>query len=418
MIFARVLGVKRALDCRYFTCSATRVADYTHAIVGGGVVGLAIARQLATRVGTRTVILEKNPAIGLETSSRNSEVIHAGLYYGPESLKTRLCIRGKQLLYALCSTYSIPYARIGKWIVAHTEQQQEELVKLYKFSQTLPDVPTQFISQERALREEPFVHAPNGILESPSTGIVNSHALMQFLQGNFEENGGDLAICSLVTDIEALGERGSSGWDITILDQRSGKRSKFSSEIIINSAGLGACEVHNLILPQAQHRQQFYAKGNYFSCTRSRSLASRLIYPAPEPGLGGLGTHLTLDLSGGMRFGPDVEWVESVADLSVSLENLPHALKAIHKFLPALDCDTIVPAYAGIRPKLAQGAAAGAGPGFVDFYIQLESNWVGFVNLLGIESPGLTSSLAIAELVESFLYGSQANLGQGTVGHL
>ncbi|POS83740.1 hypothetical protein EPUL_005175 [Erysiphe pulchra] len=401
---ARISGRLSAYRCRTFATCSVRGADVTHTVIGGGVIGLAIARQLSCRDNTSTLLVERNHNVGTEISSRNSEVIHAGLYYGTHSLKTHLCIDGKQKLYSLCAKYSIPHAKVKKWIVAQTEQQHKELEKIHQFSCLVNGAPTEFVSRERAQREEPLVRAMAGILESPTTGIIDSHAYMQFILGDFQDRGGNIALFSAVTGIESLGTRGSHGWAITVQDTRSGEYSTFKSEAIINAAGLRACEISNMILPPNQHRKQFYAKGNYFSCTRSRSFTSHLIYPAPEPGFGGLGTHLTMDMAGRMRFGPDVEWVESPNNLTVNTSRLPQAIEQIKKFLPCLDASTIVPDYAGIRPKLARNAAVGSGKGFVDFHIQKEENWEGFVNLLGIESPGLTSSLAIAEMVDRLLY--------------
>ncbi len=332
------------------------------------------------------------------------QVIHAGLYYGATSLKTALCIRGRQLMYSLCQTYSIPHQNMGKWIVAQTDQQWEELVKVHKFTRSIEGVPTHFISLEQAAKEEPYVQAKAGILASPTTGIIDSHAYMQFLLGDFQDRGGDIALYSPVTGIEALGEHGSSGWAITTKDKQSGEESTFSSETIINSAGLGACEINNMILPSNRHRKQYYAKGNYFSYAASTPSTKRLIYPAPEPGLGGLGTHLTLDIAGRIRFGPDVEWVDDPNDLSVNDSRLGEAIVQIKKFLPEIKEEAIQPDYAGIRPKLGKNSAVTSGKGFVDFIISREEGFEGFVNLLGIESPGLTSSLAIAEMVERLLY--------------
>ncbi|EHL02741.1 putative L-2-hydroxyglutarate dehydrogenase, mitochondrial [Glarea lozoyensis 74030] len=391
---------------RGFTSSASTQADFTHAVIGGGAVGLAIARRLAAREGTSTILIERNGAVGMETSSRNSEVIHAGLYYGADSLKTLLCVKGRQMMYALCEKYSIPHNNCGKWIVAQTEQQWEELTKLNKFTQTIEGTPTHFISIEEAARVEPYVKAKAGILASPTTGIIDSHSYMQFLLGDFEERGGDTALHSPVVRIEALGDHGTSGWEITTRDTSSGEESTFTSEVIINSAGLGACEINNMILPTSRHRTPYYAKGNYFSYAASTPRTKHLIYPAPEPGLGGLGTHLTLDIGGRIRFGPDVEWVDSPHDLAVNSERLPQAIEQIKKFMPDIQEDAIQPDYAGIRPKLGHNSAVASGKGFQDFIIQKEDGYEGFINLLGIESPGLTSSLAIGEMVDGLLYKS------------
>ena len=307
-------------------------------------------------------------------------------------------------MYSLCNEYGIPHRNIGKWIVAQSPQQYEELIKVQNFTNSIEGASTHFVSQEQAAREEPFVQAKAGILASPTTGIIDSHAYMQFLLGDFQERGGDLALFSPVTGIEALGENGSQGWAITTRDKQSGEESTFTAETIVNSAGLGACEINNMILPQDRHQTQHYAKGNYFSYAASTPSTKHLIYPAPEPGLGGLGTHLTLDIAGRIRFGPDVQWVDDPNDLAVDSSRLGEAIIQIKKFLPSVKEEAIVPDYAGIRPKLGRNSAVAAGKGFMDFVIRKEDGFEGFVNLLGIESPGLTSSLAIAEMVEGLLY--------------
>lgn len=331
-------------------------------------------------------------------------MIHAGLYYGADSLKTKLCIKGRNMMYDLCKKQSIPHNNMGKWIVAQTDQQWEELCKVHKFSRSIEGVPTEFVSLERAAREEPFVQAKTGILESPTTGIVDSHAFMQYLHGDFENRGGDTALWSNVVRIESLGEKGSGGWEVTTKDRGSGEESTFSAEVIVNSAGLGACDINNMIVPEHQHKKMYYAKGNYFSYSASSPSTKHLIYPAPEPGLGGLGTHLTLDIAGRIRFGPDVEWVDDPSNLAVNTARLGQAIEQIKKFLPGVKEECIVPDYAGIRPKLAHNSAVASGKGFLDFVIRKEKGWEGFVNLLGIESPGLTSSLAIGEMVDELLY--------------
>jgi 2-hydroxyglutarate dehydrogenase len=308
------------------------------------------------------------------------------------------------MMYALCRKYDIPHRNVGKWIVAQTDEQWEELVKVHKFTSSIEGVPTHFVSLEQAAAEEPFVQAKAGILASPTTGIIDSHAYMQFLLGDFQDRGGDVALMSPVTNIEALGGRGSQGWAITTKDKQSGDESTFTSETIINSAGLGACDISNMILPPARHQTQYYAKGNYFSYAASTPSTKHLIYPAPEPGLGGLGTHLTLDIAGRIRFGPDVQWVDDPNDLAVDSSRLGEAITQIKKFLPSIKEEAIMPDYAGIRPKLGKNSAVASGKGFQDFVIRKEEEYHGLVNLLGIESPGLTSSLAIAEMVEELLY--------------
>ncbi|KAI9663187.1 MAG: hypothetical protein M1821_008235 [Bathelium mastoideum] len=407
-MFSRSITAITSHGCRAFSSSTTSRADFTHAVIGGGAVGLAIARRLQSKDGTSTVLLEKHGSVGTETSSRNSEVIHAGIYYGRDSLKTKLCVQGKDMMYDLCERYSIPYRNCGKWLVAQDDQQMGELEKVHTHAQSI-DVPIHFVSREEAQRREPDVRAQAGVLESPTTGIIDSHAYMTFLQGAFEELGGDCAFHSAVTRIEPL-DSGRGGWKIWITsgDQAESEADPITVETLINSAGLHAIAINNMIQPPSRHRTPYYAKGNYFSYARSSPKPSTLVYPAPRPGHGGLGTHLTLDLAGRIRFGPDVEWVDSPADYAptVSPERFAAALAEIRSYLPGVDEEAMALDYAGIRPKLVggTGSAVAGGKGFQDFYIKREEGFAGWVNLLGIESPGLTSSLAIGEMVYEMLY--------------
>lgn len=369
-------------------------------VIGGGVVGLAIARRLQARDGASTVLIEKHGSVGTETSSRNSEVIHAGLYYGTDSLKTKLCLRGKEMLYDLCKTHSIPHWNTGKWIVAQDDTQMDAIQKVHNFSQTI-GVPTHFITKEEAKRLEPDVRCEAGVLVSPSTGIVDSHSLMQYLEGDFEDKGGICAFKSPVTSITPF-DSGRSGWEITTTSP-DGESSTITADTLINSAGLFAVAINNMVLPDDRHRKAFYAKGSYFSYSASKPKPSMLVYPAPVPGHGGLGTHLTLDMGGRIRFGPDVEWTDSPTDYAPNTKSMKQAIDDIQTYLPGVDRDAIQPDYVGIRPKLGKLAAT-SGKDFQDFYIKREEGYEGFVNLLAIESPGLTSSLAIAEEVEELLY--------------
>ncbi|KND93280.1 L-2-hydroxyglutarate dehydrogenase, mitochondrial [Tolypocladium ophioglossoides CBS 100239] len=391
-----------------FSSTAASRADFTHVVVGGGVVGLAIARQLALRPSTSTLLVERHAAVGTETSSPNSEVIHAGIYYGAASLKTRLCVRGRQLLYDFCARHAVAHRRTGKWIVAQTDTQRAALERIHAFCRDQIGVETRWVGEEEVARDGEGVRARTGALESPTTGIVDAHALMLCLLGLFEDAGGVVALNSPVTGVRPLGSSppGRAGWEVDVGDASTGESSTITAETLVNAAGLGAVDVHNMIVPAPQRRRLFFAKGNYFSCAASHPRVSRLIYPAPEPGAGGLGTHLTLDLGGRVRFGPDVEWVDSPGDMAVSAARLPQAVAEIEKYLPAVDASCLTPDYAGIRPKLSRRAAMGAGTGFNDFVIRREDGYEGWVNLLGIESPGLTSSLAIAEEVDQLMHGS------------
>ncbi|OQE39194.1 hypothetical protein PENCOP_c007G00117 [Penicillium coprophilum] len=394
---------KNKLTTRCFSTTRPTNADFTHAVIGGGVVGLATARQLAAREGTSTILLERHDAPGTETSSRNSEVIHAGLYYPATSLKTRLCIRGRNLLYDLCAQHNIPHRNTKKWIVAQTSTQWEACLKIHAHAQALGDAPTRLVGHEEAQQREPDVKADAGIVESETSGIVDSHSLMTYLQGDFEERGGDIAFKTRVTGVEAI-DGGRGGYKITAVSDEDGSVTSITAETLVNSAGHGACAISNMLLPQERHFVPHYAKGTYFSYASSRPRTSVLVYPATLPGTGGLGTHLTLDMGGRVRFGPDVEWVDSPDDLVPSAARLEQALPEIKAYLPGVDVDAIALDYCGIRPKLGRGGAVNEGKGFQDFIIREEEGLPGFINLLGIESPGLTSCLAIGEMVNGILY--------------
>ncbi|KPI34995.1 L-2-hydroxyglutarate dehydrogenase, mitochondrial [Cyphellophora attinorum] len=387
-----------ASTSRAFSTSLKRDVDFTHAVIGGGAVGLAIARELASREGTSTLLIERHGSVGTETSSRNSEVIHAGLYYGPDTLKTELCMKGKHMLYDLCRKHSIPHRNTKKWVVAQDEQQMAALGKIDSFASTI-DVPTRFLPRKEIEEREPDIRAEAGVLESESTGIVDSHALMAYLEGDFVERLNGWLADLYASNLEH--------WRL------SRRRDIIETSTLINSAGLGAIPINNLIFPagDARNRKPYYAKGSYFSYAASHPKPSTLIYPAPVPGLGGLGTHLTLDMAGRIRFGPDVEWTDDPTDLAPNASRLGDAIKAIKEYLPGIDEDAVDLDYCGVRPKLS-----GKGEPAADFYIKEEEGYSGFVNLLGIESPGLTSALAIGEMVGRLLYGSERGGGGGKAG--
>ncbi|KAI0379804.1 FAD dependent oxidoreductase [Hypomontagnella monticulosa] len=416
----RLLSAKLISVSRLFSSTTPLKTDFDHVVIGGGVVGLAIARSLALHPSSpSTLLVERHRQTGTETSSRNSEVIHAGLYYPPNSLKTRLCIAGRQALYAFCAAHHVPHARVGKWIVAQDEAQLATLERIHALCRDELDVPTRWVGAEEAEREEPVVRARAGVLESSATGIVDSHAFMTALQGQFEDAGGVTAVGTAVLGIEPLKSTsatasslpGSGGWRLLIRDAQSGEESSITAATLINSAGLGAADVHNMIVPAERQTRLFYAKGNYFSYASSAPKVRRLVYPVTAPGAGGLGTHLTLDLAGRMRFGPDVEWTEDASDYTVNPARLDSAIPEIRKYLPDIDVSALAPDYAGVRPKLRPAGTKE----FIDFYIRKEDGFEGWVNLLGIESPGLTSSLAIGELVRDMLYGSRKVEGSPTL---
>lgn len=357
--------------------------DYSHVVVGAGAVGLAIGARLS-RAGQRVLVLEKNMFAGQETSSRNSEVVHAGLYYPINSLRTKMCIRGKQLIWEAFKKAGVQAKQCGKWIVAQTAAEADVLEQIYKRAQ-VTGVPLEWVPLNKYKAIEPAITANTAILSSPTTGIVSSHSLMEYYQAVLQAAGGDLVTRCKVVNLS----KASCGYKIEC--ETEGERTTLTADSVINSAGLYAAEVLNMLLPQEKHIKAFYAKGNYFSYRKAHPRVKRLVYPVPGNS-GGLGTHLTIDLTGSMRFGPDFEWTTSPDDLNVNAENLPKALVEISKYVQ-LDKEALVPDYCGIRPKIKRSKE------FQDFVIREEKGFPGFVSLLNIESPGLTASEAIAEYV-------------------
>ncbi|MGX8012998.1 NAD(P)/FAD-dependent oxidoreductase [Mesorhizobium sp. ORM8.1] len=361
-------------------------------VAGAGVIGLAIARGLAAR-GFETLIVEAADAIGTETSSRNSEVIHAGIYYPQGSLKARLCVAGRDMLYRYCADHAIPHRRSGKLIVATDTAQEPRLGSIQTNAVACGVEDLRFLSAKEALELEPALHCTAALL-SPSTGIIDSHALMLALLGDAEAGG---AVLSLNTRIVS-GRVETGRIVLQTVDTTSGEQFEIAAAHLVNAAGLGAVALADSLegfdrqfLPRLH-----YAKGNYFSMA-GRAPFSRLVYPVPEPG--GLGVHLTLDLGGAARFGPDVEWTDTL-DYRVDPARAERFYGAIRKYWPELGDGALQPAYSGIRPKLS-----GQGEGNSDFVIQgpATHGTKSLVNLFGIESPGLTSSLAIAEQVTQII---------------
>lgn len=286
------------------------------------------------------------------------------------------------------------------------------LTDLAEFCKTI-DVPMRFLSRREIAEQEPDVRAEAGVLESPTTGIVDSHALMAYLEGDLDERGGEQVLHTSVTSIARRGANRDGVYEITTQSSDGAQgEDTITAETVVNAAGLGAVAISNLLLPPERHRKAYFAKGTYFSYAASHPRPKTLLYPAPTPGLGGLGTHLTLDMAGRVRFGPDVEWVDDPKDLAPNPARLQAAVQVIQGYLPSVDVGSIDLDYCGIRPKLGRtsGTYGKDGKGFAEFYIAEEEGFPGFVNLLGIESPGLTSSLAIAEMVEDILYGEKATV--------
>jgi L-2-hydroxyglutarate oxidase LhgO len=357
------------------------------AVIGAGAVGLAVARALAAR-GREVLILEAAERFGGGVSARNSEVIHAGIYYPRGSLRARLCVAGRDLLYAFCAAHGIPHRRYGKLIVASTAAQAAELTKI-RAGALGNGVELTLLSGAEARSLEPQLECA-AALHSPLTGIIDAHAYMLALLGEAESRGAQLACESAVTTV-ALRDGG-------FLIGVNGEPPALKARALVNSAGLDAPAVAHLIdgFPPALIPTAHLAKGSYFTLA-GRAPFSRLIYPLPVPG--GLGVHLTLDLAGRARFGPDVEWVKE-RRYEVDPARAASFYGAIRSWWPALPDGALEPAYAGIRPKIT-----GPGEPQADFRIDGEAahGVRGLVQLFGIESPGLTSSLAIAELVAGML---------------
>lgn len=361
-------------------------------VIGAGVVGLACARALARR-GIATVIVERHASFGSETSSRNSEVIHAGLYYPTGSLKAELCVAGQALLYAFCADYGVAHRRCGKLIVANNAAQEVRLQALQVTGQANGVSGLQWLSQRAAQALEPALQC-TAALHSPDTGIIDSHALMLALLGDAERHGANLALGSplLAAELSADG-RGH------ILHIGGSEPFSLACDLLINAAGLRAPGLagHFSGLAAEHVPTPHFAKGNYYALA-GKAPFSRLIYPLPEAG--GLGVHLTLDLGGQARFGPDIEWLDQHQDDDPDYRVCPQRAEVfydeVRRYWPALPDQALTPAYAGIRPKIA-----GPGQATADFVIQAQRSHgiAGLINLFGIESPGLTASLAIAEQV-------------------
>jgi L-2-hydroxyglutarate oxidase LhgO len=354
-------------------------------VIGAGVIGLAVARRLALS-GREVIVLEAAEGIGTVTSSRNSEVIHAGIYYKAGSWMARMCVGGKHALYRYCDEHGIPYRNCGKLIVATTAKETERLQSIRAHAEANGVADMQTLSGDAARALEPALNCDAALL-SPSTGIIDSHAYMLALRGDAEAAG---AVFAFYTPLE----RARATANHIEIETGGDAPMTLACDLLVNSAGLSAPAVARCIegMPIELIPAPYLAKGNYFSCS-ARAPFSRLIYPVPEPG--GLGVHLTLDMAGQARFGPDVEWVDAI-DYAVDPARAERFYPAIRRYWPTLPDGALMPSYSGIRPKIVPPAVASQ-----DFLMQgpRDHGVAGLINLFGIESPGLTSSLAIADHV-------------------
>ena len=366
----------------------TALDDIDCVVIGAGVVGLAVARALALQ-GREVLVLEAAGAIGTGISARNSEVIHAGLYYEADSLKARLCVRGKHLLYAYCDQRAIGHKQCGKMIVANGPQQVGQLHAIAQGARRNGVTDLQLLDSGQAMCLEPDLVCDAALL-SPSTGIVDSHALMLSLQADLERAGGMVVLRCAVATVNIRSEA---------IELAASDGTQLRCRLLVNAAGLQAPALARKFfgLAAGQVPQEYFAKGSYFSLA-GKAPFSRLIYPVPQPG--GLGVHLTLDLAGQAKFGPDVQWVSDSNDLVVDPGRSEAFYAEIRKYWPGLPDAALVPAYAGIRPKISGPTQPGR-----DFLIQgpQQHGHAGLINLFGIESPGLTSALAIAQEVATML---------------
>ncbi len=354
-------------------------------VIGAGVVGLAIARALAL-AGREVIVLEAADGIGTETSSRNSEVIHAGIYYPRGSLMARACVEGRRRLYSYCAEHDVPHRNCGKLIVATNAQESEMLTTIKSRAEANGVEGMRLLSAAEAIALEPNLHCTAALL-SPATGIIDSHTYMLALQGDAESRGAIAAFLSPVTG----GRAGEDGVELWV---GGAEPMRLAARLVVNSAGLHAPALARKIagMPADKIPTAYYAKGNYFTLT-GRSPFSRLIYPVPVPG--GLGVHITVDLGGQAKFGPDVEWIPGI-DYTVDPHRADKFYAAVRKYWPELKDGALQPGYAGIRPKIVPPGAPAQ-----DFTLQgpAEHGVPGLINLFGIESPGLTASLALADEV-------------------
>ncbi len=368
-------------------------ADIT--IIGAGVIGLAIAQEVSTW-NTNVYLLEKHLSFGQETSSRNSEVIHAGIYYTKGSLKSQLCVEGKQLLYDFCRKFDIPFNNCGKLIVATSEEELAVLIEILNTAIKNGVTDMQILDIDQVAELEPNIFSV-GALFSPSTGIVDSHSLMKQYETNAVNAGCNIAYGGEVNAIERI----SGGYKVSLLDSDN-KDYSFTTRIVINSAGLTSDKVSEMAGIEDEKLKIQFCKGEYFRLNPPKNrLIKHLVYPIPHQNMEGIGIHVTIDMAGGVKLGPDVKYLDTNEyDYRVTASKQKAFFESARKFLPFLEFEDLSPEMAGIRPKIQK-----PGEPLRDFYIAEESErgYPGFINLIGMESPGLTSSIAIAKYVNRLI---------------
>lgn len=365
--------------------------DIDVAIIGAGVVGLAVAAEIARRRNRNIFVLERNSSFGQETSSRNSEVIHAGIYYPGDSLKSRLCIEGNRSLYQLCSRYHIGYQRLGKLIVAISDEEIPALEALYQQGMDKGVTGLRMLSGDEVAHLEPCVRSVAGLL-SPSTGIIDSHSLMRYWHQSAAREGVEFLFGAAVVGLE----KSSGGWKVSVHDWEG--VSQLHTRVVVNCAGLYADRIAGLAGIDSPNYRLQYCKGEYFSLNpRWRGSIHRLIYPVPEAA--GLGIHITRSLDGMLRLGPNARYIPS-PEYSVDPDHGNAFYEAVRRFIPSVEPADLQPAYAGVRPKLE-----GPDDPFRDFIMvhETEAGFDGLINLIGIDSPGLTAAPAIANRVADWI---------------
>lgn len=359
-------------------------------IIGAGVVGLAIAAELSEQ-GRSVFVFERNSTFGQETSSRNSEVIHAGIYYPEDSLKAKLCVEGNRLLYEICEKHNIPHKRSGKIIVAADEEQIPKLENIYNQAVKNGVDNLELLSRNDIQKIEPNIIGRAGIL-SPSTGIIDTHSLMSFFHMYSIEHGSEFLFETEVVGLDKI----NTGWKVSVRDWEG--ISDLVAQVVINCAGLNSDTIAELAGVNNDNYRIYYCKGEYFSLSaKHRGSVNRLVYPTPEQA--SLGVHVVLSLDGMMRLGPNAHYVDAI-DYKVDKSQQEEFFKSAKRLLPFIEFNDLTPDFAGIRPKLQ-------GPEDLsrDFVIchEVQAGFSGLINLVGIESPGLTASLAIAKEVSSMV---------------